>query len=81
MASAMTIRDQHGNDSVETGKLLNGFFRISLTMPATFAVVAMLDIIEASDSGDIAEALVAHPDFESWQKRFGKDMETMQKNG
>ena len=50
-------------------------------MPATFAVVAMLDIIEASDSGDIAEALVAHPDFESWQKRFGKDMETMQKNG
>ena len=81
VASAMAFWVRHGNDSVETGKLLNGFFRISLTMPATFAVVAMLDIIEASDSGDIAEALVAHPDFESWQKRFGKDMETMQKNG
>ena len=79
VASAIAYWVSQGCNDHETSLLLNGFFRISMTLPATFAVVAMLDVME-TDKTEIVDALVAHPDFENWSKRFGNEMEKMRRN-
>lgn len=80
VASAIAYWLHKGSNDNEIHLLLNGFFRISMTLPATFAVVAMLEAME-TDKPDIADALVGHPDFEKWEKRFGSEMEKTRKNG
>ena len=60
--------------SSQIGKLLDGFFRLSLLLPPTFAVVAMIDVLESDKDGSLSEQMTAHPDFAAWQDRFGNEL-------
>lgn len=75
LASALAYWVGRGGSPDETGKLLDGFFRLSLLLPPTFAVVAMIDVLESDKNDALAERMTAHPDFAAWQDRFGNELE------
>ena len=75
LASALAYWVGRGGSPDETGKLLDGFFRLSLLLPPTFAVVAMIDVLESDKNDAFAERMTAHPDFAAWQDRFGNELE------
>ena len=74
LASALAYWVGRGNTKKEKTQLLDGFFRLSLLLPPTFAVVAMIDALESDKNGALAERMTAHPDFNAWQNRFGDEM-------
>jgi len=74
VASSIAYWVWRGKDEEESGKLLDGFFRISLQLPPTFAVVAMTDAISGDGGEEHATAFQAHPCFEDWQNRFATAM-------
>ena len=72
-----------GETKDECAKLLDGFYRITLQLPATFATVAMVDAMSSgqetdagkSKDGDArAQQLVAHKLYPEWQKKFSSEM-------
>lgn len=73
LASALAYWVVRGESSEETDRLLNGFFRLSLPLPPTFAVVAMLDVMKSA-SNALLEHMTEHPDFVAWQNRFGGEL-------
>ena len=73
LASALAYWVGRGSSQDETSRLLDGFFRLSMALPATFAVVAMIDALESDKNGTLSERMTAHPDFAAWQKRFGNE--------
>ena len=74
LASARAYWVGRGESPAEAMQLLDGFFRLSLLLPPTFAVVAMIDALESDKNGALAERMTAHPDFAAWQTRFGDEM-------
>lgn len=74
VASSIAYWVWRGKDEEESRKLLDGFFRISLQLPPTFAVVAMTDAISGKDGEEHAKAFQAHPSFGNWQNRFSATM-------
>ena len=75
LASALAYWVGRGTSPEETSLLLDGFFRLSMALPATFAVVAMIDALESDKDGALAEQMTAHHDFSAWQKLFGNELE------
>ncbi|MBP5530445.1 MAG: AAA family ATPase [Lentisphaeria bacterium] len=75
LASALAYWVGRGENPAEAAQLLDGFFRLSLLLPPTFAVVAMIDALESDKNGALAERMTAHPDFAAWQTRFGGEMD------
>ena len=75
LASALAYWVGRGSSPEETSQLLDGFFRLSMALPATFAVVAMIDALGSDKNGALAERMTAHPDFAAWQKRFGNEFD------
>lgn len=74
LASALAYWVGRGENPAEAAQLLDGFFRLSLRLPPTFAVVAMIDALESDKDGALAELMTAHPDFTAWQERFGNEL-------
>ena len=75
LASALAYWVGRGSSPEETSQLLDGFFRLSVALPATFAVVAMIDALGSDKNGALAERMTAHPEFPAWQNRFGNELE------
>ena len=75
LASALAYWVGRGETPAEKEKLLDGFFRLSQALSATFAVVAMIDALESDKDGSLAERMTAHPEFPAWRKRFGNELE------
>ena len=75
LASALAYWVGRGSSPEETSQLLDGFFRLSMALPATFAVVAMIDALESDKNGTLSERMTAHPEFPAWQNRFGNELE------
>lgn len=75
LASALAYWVGRGSSPEETSQLLDGFFRLSLLLPSTFAVVAMIDALENDKNGTLSERMTAHPEFPAWQNRFGNELE------
>lgn len=74
LASALAYWVGRGSSPEETSQLLDGFFRLSMALPATFAVVAMIDVLESDKDGALSERMTAHPEFPAWQDRFGNEL-------
>lgn len=74
LASALAYWVGRASTQKETTKLLDGFFRLSMSLPATFAVVAMIDALEKDKDGSLAEQMTAHSAFAAWQDRFGNEL-------
>ncbi|MBE6370594.1 MAG: AAA family ATPase [Lentisphaerae bacterium] len=74
LASALAYWVGRGSSPEETSLLLDGFFRLSMSLPATFAVLAMIDVLEKDKDGVLSEQMTAHPDFTAWQARFGNNL-------
>ena len=75
LASALAYWVGRGSTPKEAKQLLDGFFRLSMALPATFAVVAMIDALGSDKNGALAERMTAHPEFPAWQNRFGNELE------
>ena len=75
LASALAYWVGRGSTPKEKKQLLDGFFRLSLLLPSTFAVVAMIDALGSDKNGALAERISGHPEFPAWQNRFGNELE------
>ena len=74
LASALAYWVGRGSTPKEAKQLLDGFFRLSMALPATFAVVAMIDALESDKDDKLSEQMTAHSDFAAWQDRFGNEL-------
>ena len=74
LASALAYWVGRGSTPKEAKQLLDGFFLFSMALPATFAVVAMIDALGSDKNGALAERISGHPDFPTWQDRFGNEL-------
>ena len=59
-----------GETAEESEKLLDGFFRIGLQLPAAFATVAMVDVMSRENGEALAQQIVEHKSFTEWQKKY-----------
>ena len=73
-----------GETKDECAKLLDGFYRITLQLPATFATVAMVDAMSGGQDADAgkdkesdarAQQLIAHKLHPEWKKKFASEMQ------
>lgn len=60
----------HGKTPDESAKLLDGFFRIALQLPAPFAMVALSDAMSSKDGEVLAKQILAHRCFEEFQAKI-----------
>ena len=83
VASSIAYWAWRGKTKDEAAKLLDGFFRISLLLPAPFAATAMIDAMSgeqdadagtAKDSDTHAQRLIGHKLYPEWQKKFSSEM-------
>lgn len=66
---------RRGGETVgESEKLIDGFFRIGLQLPATFATVAMVDAMSRENGEAHAQQLAGHERFAEWQKKFAVNL-------
>ena len=83
-ATAIAYWVWRGETKDEAAKLLDGFFRIGLQLPAPFAAVAMVDAMSGGqetdagkpkDSDARAQQLIRHKLYPEWQKKFSSEMQ------
>jgi len=67
--SAMVYHLWRGQDTRREKTLLDGFFRLSLELPSSFAAMAMIDAM--GDSEAKAEKLFSHPQYQDWAALHG----------
>ncbi len=67
--SAMVYHLWRGQDERREKTLLDGFFRLSLELPSSFAAMAMIDAM--GDSEAKAEKLFSHPQYQDWAALLG----------
>lgn len=67
--SAMVYHLWRGQDDRREKTLLDGFFRLSLDLPSSFAAMAMIDAM--GDSEAKAEKLFSHPQYQAWAALHG----------
>jgi len=67
--SAMVYHLWRGQDERREKTLLDGFFRLSLELPSSFAAMAMIDAM--GDSEAKAEKLFSHPQYQDWAALHG----------
>lgn len=70
VATAIAYWVCHGKTQDESAKLLDGFFRIALQLPATFAMVALSDVMSGKDGEVLAKQILAHSGFEELQAKI-----------
>lgn len=73
VATSIAYWAWHGENKDETEKLLDGFFRIGLQLPAVFAAVAMADALSGMDNDAHAKQMIEHKLYPEWQKKFATD--------
>ena len=74
LASALAYWVGRGSSPEETSQLLDGFFRLLLLLPSTFAVVAMIDAVGNDKDGALTKRMNAHSKFPAWQDHFGNEL-------
>lgn len=67
--SAMVYHLWRGRDDKQEITLLDGFFRLSLALPSSFAAMSMIDAMGDGDAR--AEKLFNHPQYADWAKLHG----------
>lgn len=72
VATAIAYWAWRGETKEESEKLLDGFFRIGLQLPAAFAAVAMVDAMSGNDKDSDAhtQQLIGYKHYPEWQKKF-----------
>lgn len=84
VATSIAYWAWRGETKDESVKLLDGFFRIGLQLPAAFAAVAMVDAMSGgqdADAGKVkdgdthAQQLIGHKLYPEWQKKFAAEMQ------
>lgn len=83
VATSIAYWAWRGENKDESTKLLDGFFRIGLQLPAAFAAVAMVDAMSSGQDADTgknkegdarAMQLIGHKLYPEWQKKFSSEM-------
>ena len=84
VATSIAYWAWRGETKDESAKLLDGFYRIGLQLPAAFAAVAMVDAMSGGQDADAgknkdgdarAQQLIAHKLYPEWQKKFASEMQ------
>lgn len=73
VATAIAYWTWRGKTPDESAKLLDGFFRIALQLPVTFAMVALSDAMSGKDGEVIANQIMAHKRFKELQAKISVD--------
>ena len=76
VATAIAHWVWRGKSLDESAKLLNGFFRIAIQLPAPFAMVALSDAISGKDGEIHAQQLQTHKLFSKLQDKVAIDKAT-----
>lgn len=77
ITSSMIYLLWKGKDEVEESKRIDGFFRISMCLPADFASMAMNSAIMGdADHTDVycCDKLCKHPKYKEWSTKYGKSL-------
>lgn len=69
VCAAMVYHLWRGHDDKQEARLLDGFFRLSLALPSSFAAMCMIDAM--GDSDGRAEKLFTHPQYQAWAALHG----------
>ena len=69
LCSAMVYHLWRGKDDKQTSALLDGFYRIALVLPSSYAAMSMIDAM--GDSEERAGKLYMHPQYKVWAERHG----------
>jgi hypothetical protein len=75
LVSTMNYLLWRGTDEEDENRRLNGFYRISMNLPADFAAMAMISAMAGNSkemSPKCAAKLYHHPSFRDWSDKFGK---------
>ena len=84
VATSIAYWAWRGETQDESAKLLDGFYRIGLQLPAAFAAVAMVDAMSGGQDADAgkskecdarAKQLIGHKLYPEWQKKFASEMQ------
>lgn len=84
VATSIAYWAWRGETKDESAKLLDGFYRIGLQLPAAFAAVAMVDAMSGGQDADAgkskeydarAKQLIAHKLYPELQKKFTSEMQ------
>ena len=84
VATSIAYWAWRGETKDESAKLLDGFYRIGLQLPAAFAAVAMVDAMSGGQDTDAgkskdrdahAQQLIGHRLYPEWQKKFASEMQ------
>jgi hypothetical protein len=67
--SAMVYHLWRGQTDKQAQTLLDGFFRLSMSLPSSFAAMSMIDAIGENDQR--AEKLFKHPQYKDWAELHG----------
>jgi hypothetical protein len=78
LCSAMVYHLWRGNDDKRGAALLDGFYRISLALPSSFAAMSMIDAM--GDSEERARKLYEHPQYKAWAALHGRAFKKRQRN-
>ena len=88
VATSIAYWAWRGETTAESAKLLDGFYRIGLQLPAAFAAVALVDAMSGGQDADAgkdkerearAQQLIAHKLYLEWQKKFSSEMQKKKK--
>lgn len=69
LCSAMVYHLWRGKDDKQTAALLDGFYRISLALPSSYAAMSMIDAM--GDDETRAGKLYTHSQYKVWADRHG----------
>jgi hypothetical protein len=74
VVSSMNYLLWRGKDDEDQKKRIDGFFRISMRLPADFAALAMLSAMAGNSKkmeAYCADTLFHHPRYKEWAKKYG----------
>ena len=79
----MTYLLWRGSDKEDEARRLDGFFRISMQLPADFATMAMIDVMSSTGGRDMAKIakIRSHPAYKAWIAKFGAAMTSRMERG
>ena len=83
LCSAMTYLLWRGSGTEDEARRLDGFFRISMQLPADFATMAMIDVMSSAGGRDMAKIakVRSHPSYKDWVAKFGAAMTSRMERG
>lgn len=77
LTSAMVYHIWRGKDDAETKKLIDGFIRISMELPPSFATMAMTQAREGTQHITKSMAVMTimrYPTYKEWRAKFGNNL-------